>query len=108
MAAEEDVSSVKVAVRVRPMNDREKKGNTLPVVTAATDKKEVVLIRGAGNRQLRATYNFDAVLMSVPQKKMIAFSPYKKQAIRFPPTFLSSNAPSLRRLRAARGPACSL
>ena len=54
-------ASVQVAVRVRPLNDREKKGNTLPVVNTSSDKKEVTLIRGAGNRQQRQTYSFDAV-----------------------------------------------
>jgi kinesin family protein 11 len=46
------------------MNDKEMKGNTLPVVTASTEKKEVTVIRGAGQRQQRTTYNFDNVLTS--------------------------------------------
>ncbi|EKX52236.1 hypothetical protein GUITHDRAFT_65383, partial [Guillardia theta CCMP2712] len=60
----EATSCVQVVVRVRPMNDKEQKGNTLPVVTASTEKKEVTVIRGAGNRQQRTTYNFDDVLTS--------------------------------------------
>ena len=61
MDATEQSTAVRVAVRVRPMNERENKGNTLPVVTASTDKNEVTLIRGAGNRQTRQTFSFDAV-----------------------------------------------
>ena len=53
---------MQVVVRMRPLSEREKKGNTLPVVTASTEKKEIVVIRGAGNRQQRTTYNFDNVL----------------------------------------------
>ena len=34
-----DGVSVQVIVRLRPMNDKELKGNTLPVVTASTDAK---------------------------------------------------------------------
>ena len=55
-------ASVQVAVRVRPLNERELKHNTLPVVTASSEKKEVTLIRtGATNRQQRQTYSFDGV-----------------------------------------------
>jgi hypothetical protein len=54
--------SVQVVVRMRPLNERELKGNTLPVVTASSEKKEIVVIKGAGNRQQRTTYNFDNVL----------------------------------------------
>lgn len=57
-----DDASVQVVVRMRPLNERELKGNTLPVVTASTEKKEIVVIKGSGNRQQRTTYNFDNVL----------------------------------------------
>jgi hypothetical protein len=46
------------------MSEKELKGNTLPVVTASTEKKEVTVIRGAGNRQQKTTYNFDDVFSS--------------------------------------------
>ena len=52
---------MQVAVRLRPMSERETQGNTLPVVTANTEKREVTLIRGTANRQQRQTYNFDSV-----------------------------------------------
>ena len=61
MASTMDAASVQVAVRVRPMSERENKANTLPVTTASSDKNEITLIRGSGNRQQRQTYNFDAV-----------------------------------------------
>eukprot|EP00961_Rhodomonas_salina_P000450 6087-Rhodomonas_salina.1 len=59
-----DAATVQVVVRVRPMNEKEQKGNTLPVVTASTEKKEVTVIRGSGQRQQRTTFNFDNVLTS--------------------------------------------
>jgi kinesin family protein 11 len=61
---ETKAQSVRVVVRVRPMNERELKNNTLPVVTGSTDKREVTLIRGVGQRQIRQTYNFDSVFTS--------------------------------------------
>ena len=54
-------SSVRVCVRLRPFNEREMKNDTLPVVTASTDKNEVTLIRGSANRQQRQTYSVDSV-----------------------------------------------
>ena len=58
----ETTASVQVAVRVRPLNDRELKHNTLPVVTASSSEKTVTLIKnGATNRQERKTYAFDEV-----------------------------------------------
>ena len=57
-------SGIQVVVRLRPMSQRELKGNTLPVVTASTDKKEVTVIKGTGARTLRNTYAFDNVFTS--------------------------------------------
>lgn len=71
MSAEMESTSVQVVVRMRPLNDREKKGNTLPVVTASTEKKEVVVIKGAGNRQQRTTYNFDNVLGTLSSQEEV-------------------------------------
>ena len=58
---ESDAQNVQVAVRVRPMNERELRGNTLPVVTALSQSKEVTLIKGSKERQSRQTFNFDHV-----------------------------------------------
>ena len=55
---------MRVVVRVRPMNEKELKNNTLPVVTGSTEKREVTLIRGVGQRQIRQTYAFDSVFTS--------------------------------------------
>ena len=54
-------SGIQVVVRLRPMSERELKGNTLPVVTASTEKKEVTVIKGTGARTLRNTFAFDNV-----------------------------------------------
>ena len=62
-------TNVQVVCRVRPFNEREDKGNTLPVLTASSEKKEVTLIRGAGNRQQRMTFNFDAVYGSFSSQR---------------------------------------
>ena len=62
-------SSVRVCVRLRPFNEREMKNDTLPVVTASTDKNEVTLIRGSANRQQRQTYNFDSVFSTFSSQR---------------------------------------
>uniref|UniRef100_A0A7S4K938 Kinesin motor domain-containing protein n=1 Tax=Odontella aurita TaxID=265563 RepID=A0A7S4K938_9STRA len=57
-------SSIQVAVRLRPMNEKEKKHGTLPVVTASTADKSVTVIKGQGARQARSHFNFDHVFTS--------------------------------------------
>ena len=42
---------VQVIVRIRPLNEKEKKQSTLPVVSASSTKNEVTVIRGSGARQ---------------------------------------------------------
>lgn len=42
---------VQVVVRLRPLNDREKKHGTLPVISASTNDKTVTVIKGTGSRQ---------------------------------------------------------
>ena len=54
-------SGVQVVVRLRPLNDREKKHGTLPVVSASTNEKTVTVIKGTGTRQSRSAYAFDDV-----------------------------------------------
>eukprot|EP00965_Chrysotila_dentata_P247687 6207898-Pleurochrysis_carterae.AAC.1 len=64
--------SVQVAVRVRPMNDREMKSNTTPVVNASSEKGEVTLVRGmTGQRHVRQTYNFDSVFTSFSSQEEV-------------------------------------
>mmetsp|Transcript_13269 Transcript_13269/g.49619 ORF Transcript_13269/g.49619 Transcript_13269/m.49619 type:complete len:247 (-) Transcript_13269:15-755(-) len=62
---------IQVVVRLRPMSEREQKGNTLPVVTASTEKKEVTVIKGAGTRTLRSTFKFDNVFTSFSTQKEV-------------------------------------
>eukprot|EP00536_Pseudo-nitzschia_multiseries_P010966 jgi/Psemu1/204674/e_gw1.354.47.1 len=57
-------SSVQVVVRVRPLNEREKKHGTLPVVSASTSDKTVTVIKGTGSRQIKSSYKFDNVFTS--------------------------------------------
>ena len=66
--ADERSASVQVAVRLRPMNDKEKAKDTLPVVTANSARNEVTLIRGSAQRQQRQTYSFDAVFGSFSEQ----------------------------------------
>lgn len=54
-------SSVQVVVRLRPLNDKEKKHGTLPVVSASTSDKTVTVIKGSGSRQVRTNYKFDNI-----------------------------------------------
>ena len=46
------------------MNDKEKKHDTLPVVTASTTEKTVTVIKGNGARQVRSQFHFDRVFTS--------------------------------------------
>lgn len=54
-------SSVQVVVRLRPLNEKEKKHGTLPVVSASTADKTVTLLKGTGSRQTKTSYKFDNV-----------------------------------------------
>ena len=57
-------SSVQVVVRVRPLNEREQKHGTLPVISASTSDKTVTVIKGSGPRQIRSSFKFDNVFTS--------------------------------------------
>jgi hypothetical protein len=54
-------SSVQVVVRLRPLNEKEKKHGTLPVISASTNDKTVTVIKGTGSRQARSSFSFDNV-----------------------------------------------
>eukprot|EP01043_Picozoa_sp_COSAG02_P073795 COSAG02_NODE_14501_length_1265_cov_2.277015_1_plen_259_part_10 len=62
MAASE--ASVQVVVRLRPLNAREQKNNTTPIVTASTERSEVTVIKGSGKAQVRNTFKFANVFGS--------------------------------------------
>ena len=54
-------ATIKVVVRLRPMNAAEKKHGTLPVIKASTQDKTVTVIKGQGSRQVRSSFSFDNV-----------------------------------------------
>jgi hypothetical protein len=70
-------TAVQVVVRLRPFSDKENKGNTLPVVTASTESKQVTVIKGAGNRQQRQTYAVDNVFSSFSTQKEVRSPMYE-------------------------------
>ena len=57
-------SSVQVVVRVRPLNEREKKHGTLPVVSASTADRTVTIIKGNGKKQVKSAFRFDNIFAS--------------------------------------------
>ncbi len=61
MASQKDSSSIQVVVRLRPLNEKEKKFSTLPVIKASTANKTVTVIKGQGARQARNCFAFDNV-----------------------------------------------
>ena len=71
MADDGTTGAVKVAVRLRPMNEKENARDTLPVVTANSARNEVTLIKGTAQRQQRSTYNFDAVFGSFSEQSHV-------------------------------------
>lgn len=54
-------AGIQVVVRLRPMNERELQRNTLPVVSASTDNREVTVIRNNASQTLRNTFKYDNV-----------------------------------------------
>ena len=64
-------SSVQVVVRLRPMNEKEKKHGTLPVIKAQTQEKSVTVIKGQGPRQARSNYNFDNVFTAFSSQQEV-------------------------------------
>lgn len=75
-------SSVQVVVRLRPLNDREKKHGTLPVISASTNDKTVTVIRGQGSRQARSSYKFDNVFTAFSTQEEV-FDSTLKPVIRY-------------------------
>ncbi|CAD7936303.1 unnamed protein product [Amoebophrya sp. A25] len=52
---------VRVVCRIRPMNEKERKLNPNPIVTARVDAKKVLICRGTGGRATRQEFPFDEV-----------------------------------------------
>ena len=51
-------ASVQVVVRMRPLNAREQKSNTTPIVTTSTERSDVTVIKGSCKAQVRNTFKF--------------------------------------------------
>ena len=66
-----ETCSVQVIVRLRPMNEKEEKLGTLPVVTASSETKTVTAVKGQGGRQARSSYAFDDVFTSFTTQEEI-------------------------------------
>lgn len=64
-------ASVQVVVRLRPLNEKEKKHGTLPVVSASTSEKTVTVIKGQGSRQIRSNYKFDNVFTAFSSQEEV-------------------------------------
>lgn len=67
----ESSSSIQVVVRLRPMNEKEKKHSTLPVIKASTNEKTVTVIKGQGTRQARNSFAFDNVFSSFSSQQEV-------------------------------------
>lgn len=64
-------ASVQVVVRLRPLNGREKKFETLPVVSASTADRTVTVIKGKGAHQARSSYGFDNVFTAFSSQEEV-------------------------------------
>jgi len=75
-------SAIQVVVRLRPINEKEKRHGTVPVVTASTSDKTVTVIRGQGNRTVKSSYSFDNVFTSFSTQEEV-FEVTLKPVIRY-------------------------
>lgn len=66
-----NTASVQVVVRLRPLNEREKKHGTLPVVSASTADKTLTVIKGKGSHQARTSYGFDNVFTAFSSQEEV-------------------------------------
>lgn len=60
-SASDGGSAIQVVVRLRPMNDREYKYGTVPVISAKTNEKLITVVKGMGRKQVKSSYSFDNV-----------------------------------------------
>jgi hypothetical protein len=81
-------ASVQVVVRLRPMNEMEKKEGTLPVVSANGQDKSITVIKGQGSRQVRSSYTFDNVFSAFSTQEEI-FEATLKPVIKYGFSLLS-------------------
>jgi len=66
-----ETATVQVVVRLRPINEREKKHGTIPVVTASSKDKTVTVVKGSGHRQARLSYSFDNVFSAFSSQEEV-------------------------------------
>jgi len=66
-----ETATVQVVVRLRPINEREKKHGTIPVVTASSNSKTVTVVKGSGHRQARSSYSFDNVFSAFSSQEEV-------------------------------------
>jgi len=64
-------SNIQVVVRLRPMNDKEKRHGTLPVITAKTQQRSVTVIKGKGRKQSKSSYSFDNVFTAFSSQEEV-------------------------------------
>ena len=66
---EMESSSVKVMVRLRPMNEMEKRMGVTPAISASTEHKTITAIKGHG--MTRIMYSFDDVYSGFATQKEV-------------------------------------
>ena len=75
-------ASIQVVVRLRPINEKEQKVSTLPVIKASTQHKTVTVIKGQGSRQARNNFAFDNVFTAFSTQQEV-FEATLKPVIRY-------------------------
>ena len=75
-------SPVQVVVRLRPMNEKEKKNGTVPAITASTENKTVTVIKDKGSKQGRSSYSFDQVFTAFSTQEEV-FEATVKSVVRY-------------------------
>ncbi|KAK1736021.1 kinesin family protein [Skeletonema marinoi] len=66
-----DGSAIQVVVRLRPMNEREQRHGTVPVISAKTKEKVVTVVKGKGRKQLKSSYSFDNVFTAFSSQEEV-------------------------------------
>lgn len=64
-------STIQVVIRLRPMNESEKRHGTLPVITAKTTERSVQVIKGKGRKQQKSNYLFDNVFTAFSSQEEV-------------------------------------
>ena len=70
-SADTAAAGIQVVVRLRPMNERELQKNTLPVVSASTENRDVTVIRNNASQTLRNVFRYDNVFTAFSDQKEV-------------------------------------